>query len=58
MRDTVTTSWRRLSDEARKHADFRSGQLTPAQAEELQLETWEDEGGQSAVSAVESVDRR
>jgi CheY-like chemotaxis protein len=52
MRDTVTTSWRRLSDEARKHIGSRDGQVPPAQAEELQrLETWEDEGGQSALSA-------
>lgn len=54
MQDTVTTSWRRLSDEAQRHDDFCSGQLPTAQAEELQLETWEDEGGQSAVSAEPS----
>src|SRR5579872_560233 len=52
MRDTVTTSWRRSSDAALIHGDSRSGQASPAHAEELQqLETWEDEGGQSALSA-------
>ena len=48
MRDTVTTSWRRLSDRV-QHADPRSacgGQLLPVKAP--QLETWENEGGQSA----------
>jgi CheY-like chemotaxis protein len=49
MRNTVTTSWRRLSDQAQKHVDSRStrgGQALPVQAQ--QLETWENEGGQSA----------
>jgi CheY-like chemotaxis protein len=52
MRDTATTSWRRLSDQAQKHADSPGGQVTP---EELQqLETWEDEGRQLALSAEPS----
>ena len=49
MRDTVTTSWRRRSDQAQKHADSPGGQVPP---EELQqLETWEDEGRKLALSA-------
>jgi PleD family two-component response regulator len=56
MRDTVNTSWRRLSDKTQKHADSRSpprGQALPVQVMEAQrLETWENEGGQSALSAV------
>jgi len=55
MRDTVTTSWRRLSDQAQKHADARSpraGEALPVQVKETQqLETWENEGGQSALSS-------
>jgi CheY-like chemotaxis protein len=49
MRDTVATSWRRLSDRAQRHADPRStrgGQALPIKAP--QLETWENEGGQTA----------
>ena len=52
---TVTTSWRRLSDEARKHADVystRSGYAPPLQVNDVQqVATWENEGGQSALSA-------
>jgi CheY-like chemotaxis protein len=54
MQDTVITSWRRLSDASRPHADFgstRTAQVPPVHAREAQqLETWEDEGGQSAPS--------
>jgi PleD family two-component response regulator len=54
MQDTVTTSWRRLSDGSRKHPDLgstRSARTPPVHAkEEQQLETWEDEGGQSELS--------
>jgi CheY-like chemotaxis protein len=56
MRDTETTSWRRLSDLAQKHADShssRGGQLLPVQLKKAQaLETWENEGGQSALSTA------
>ena len=52
--DKVTTSWRRLSDEPRKHADARgtcSGDAPPAKVNESQqVATWENEGGQSALS--------
>jgi CheY-like chemotaxis protein len=51
MHDTVTTSWRRFSDQAQKHADVRSAQAQPVQAEESQVETWEAEGGPAALSA-------
>ena len=48
MRDTVTTSCRRLSDH-----------VPAVQAQEVrQLETWENEGGQSTPSAATSPDRR
>jgi PleD family two-component response regulator len=54
MQDTVTTSWRRRSDESRKHGDSagpRSAQVPPVHVTEAQqLETWEDEGGQSELS--------
>ena len=53
MQDTVTTSWRRLSDDPGKHADLGSfsAQVPPTDAKETQpLETWEDEGGQPALS--------
>src|SRR5690242_4895507 len=56
MRDTANTSWRRLSDHAEKNVDSRSsrgGQAPPVQVKEAQpLETWENEGGQSALSAA------
>jgi CheY-like chemotaxis protein len=48
--DTVTTSWRRPSDQAHKHADTRSGQAPPVKVNESQqVATWENEGGQSAL---------
>ena len=54
MQDTVTTSWRRLSDGSRKHADSGgtgSALVPPVQAGEAeQLEAWEDEGGHSELS--------
>ena len=55
MRDTMTTSWRRLSDEARNYAASRSSRSErappPVQLKEAQsLESWENEGGQSALS--------
>ena len=56
MRDTANTTWRRLSDHAQKNVDSRSsrgGQAPPVQVKEAQpLETWENEGGQSALSAA------
>ena len=56
MRDTMTTSWRRLSDEARNYAASRSSRSERAplvQLKEAQsLETWENEGGQSARSTA------
>ena len=56
MRDTMTTSWRRLSDEARNYAASRSGQserARPVQLNEAQsLETWENEGGPAALSTA------
>jgi CheY-like chemotaxis protein len=51
MHNIVTASWRRFSDQAQKHPDSRSGQAQPAQAEGLQVETWEDEGGPYALAA-------
>jgi|SRR5579862_2790935 len=54
MQNTVTTSWRRLSDGSRKHPDSgttRSARAPPTHVkEEQQLETWEDEGGRSELS--------
>ena len=48
--DTVTTSWRRLSDEPQKHANARSVQARRVKVSEaLQVATWENEGGQSAL---------
>jgi len=52
----MTTSWRRLSDEARNYAasrSIRSEWARPVQSKEAQsLETWENEGGQSALSTA------
>lgn len=54
MQNRVATSWRRRSDESRKHGDSgssRSAQVPPVHANEAQqLEIWEDEGGQSELS--------
>lgn len=53
MQDTVTTSWRRLSDGSRKHGysgGTRSAQAPVGVEEAQQLEAWEDEGGHSEVS--------
>jgi len=56
MRDTANTTWRRLSDQAQKNVGSRSlcdGQPPPVQVREAEpLETWENEGGQSALSAA------
>ena len=56
MRDTANTTWRRLSDQAQKNVGSRSlcdGQPPPEQVREAEpLETWENEGGQSALSAA------
>jgi len=56
--DTVTTSWRRLSDEPQKHADARStrsGQAPPVKVNEAQqVATRENEGGQSALPSEPS----
>ena len=52
----MTASWRRLSDEARNYAASRSSRserAPPVQLKEAQsLETWENEGGQSALSTA------
>ena len=57
MRDTVTTSWRRLSDQAQKQGVSRStsgGQALPEQVKEAQqLETWENEGGRAPLSTAQ-----
>ena len=54
MQDTVTTSWRRLSDGSRKHADSggTGGALVPPVqlGEAERLEAWEDEGGHTELS--------
>ena len=54
MQDTVTTSWRRLSDKLYNDAGSGStggAQVAPLRAKDAQqLEAWEDEGGQSAVA--------
>ena len=54
MQDRVTTSWRRLSDELRNHVDTGrtcSAQTRPPDVKETQqLEAWEDEGGNTALS--------
>ena len=54
MQDTVTTSWRRFSDGLRPHAAFgsaRTVRMPPPRAREVQqLETWENEGGHSALA--------
>src|SRR5579862_1415765 len=54
MQNRVATSWRRRSDESRKHGDSgssRSAPVPPVHANEAQqLEIWEDEGGQSELS--------
>ena len=53
MQDTVTTSWRRLSDVSRTHPGSGSTRRvrTPVHVkDEQQLETWEDEGGRSELS--------
>jgi CheY-like chemotaxis protein len=56
MQDTAATSWRRLSDQAQQHVDSRSSRGGPALPEQVkeaqQLETWENEGGQSALSTA------
>ena len=56
MRETVNTSWRRHSDQTQKHVDSRSprgGKVLPMPAKEArQLETWENEGGQTAISSA------
>ena len=53
MRDTMTTIWRRLCDQARKYAASRSGRALLVQSKEAQLlETWENEGGQFALSTA------
>ena len=58
MRDPVTTSWRRLSDQAQKHADSggtRGGPAPSVQAEAVQqLQTRENEGAQSGLSTKPS----
>jgi CheY-like chemotaxis protein len=54
MQDTVTTSWRRLSDGSRTHpgsGSTRRAWPPPVHVkDEQQLETWEDEGGRSELS--------
>jgi hypothetical protein len=54
MRDRMTTSGERLSDELRNHTDSgntRSARTLPVRAQEAQqLEAWEDDGGMTALS--------
>ena len=54
MQDELETSWKRISDRAWRHAEsdgVGSTQPLPVSVMEAQqLETWEDEGGRSAVS--------
>jgi CheY-like chemotaxis protein len=56
MQDMITTSWRRLSDEARNYgaSGSRPGDrpLSVQLPEAQSLETWENEGGQSALSTA------
>jgi CheY-like chemotaxis protein len=49
MQETMTTSWRRLSDGGRTHPGSARTPLVQVK-DEQQLETWEDEGGRSEVS--------
>ena len=53
MQDTVTTSWRRHSDESHQRGDSAAGRSVPAPpvhvTEAQQLETWEDEGGRPGL---------
>jgi CheY-like chemotaxis protein len=51
MRDIETSSWRRLSDQVQKHAEFRRTR----RGESPQLETWENEGGQCVFPIAASV---
>jgi CheY-like chemotaxis protein len=52
MQDTVTTSWKRLSDEARDQDGSGSPQRAPPprNEKEAQLQTWEAEGGTTRAS--------
>lgn len=54
MQDTVTTSWRRHSDESHQRGDSAAGRSVPAPpvhvTEAQQLEAWEDEGGRPGPS--------
>jgi hypothetical protein len=54
MRDTVTTSWRRLSNGRHNHANcrnVRSARTLPLHVQEAQqLDAWEDDGGMTALS--------
>jgi len=54
MQDRVTTSWKRFSDRARGRASSGVTLSAPtlnAAGKEDQLQTWEDEGGRTAVCA-------
>jgi len=57
MRDGVTTSWKRLSDELRNHADsdnHQGARTLPLHVQEAQqLEAWEDDGGMTALSTAQ-----
>lgn len=54
MPDTVTTSWRRLSDQTGSHGNSGSicgAAASPPHVMEAQpLEVWEDEGGKAGIS--------
>jgi DNA-binding response OmpR family regulator len=50
MHDTVTTSWRRLSDAPRGLADSGSTRTAEVPPVHVMEATWEDEGGQSKLS--------
>jgi len=58
MEDTVTTSWRRLSDKPRNHTDpgsIGSAQVLLHEKDAQQLDAWEDEGGGQSTLSNEPV---
>jgi len=55
MQDTVTTSWRRHSDQARKRPDSPTGQAPPVLVEEPQQpDTLQNEGAQPSLCTERS----
>jgi CheY-like chemotaxis protein len=57
VEDTVTTSWRRLSDKPKPHIDpGSSAQVPPLHEKNAQPpDTWEDEGGRQSTLSNEPV---